>query len=124
MSSTVEQLVFPFTSLDFPGRTTVGLAEIAQRLGCSVDHLLNEAEHGALKGLDLKGAKASRRNIRVPIECYRAYVLGHMTAEFRRDFLRDLPASVKRELRIELIGTSDKAELRELLAQVKAALTS
>ncbi len=100
--TTAEQFVFPFSSLDFPGRTTVSLGEIAQRLGVSVDHLLNEAEHGALKGLDLKGAKATRRNVRVPIECYRAYVLEHMTAKFRGDFVRDLPKHVLIELRGEI----------------------
>lgn len=100
--SAAEQLAFAFASLDFPGRTTVSLGEIAQRLGVSVDHLLNEAEHGALKGLDLKGAKATRRNMRVPIECYRAYVIEHMTAEFRSGFVRDLPRHVLRELLVEI----------------------
>lgn len=122
MTSPTEQLVFPFTSLDFPGRSTVGLGEMAQRLGCSVDHLLNEAEHGALVGADLKGAKAHRRFIRVPVECYRAYVLTRMTGPFRRDFIRDLPASIKRDLRREMIGAADKTELREMMAEIKAAL--
>lgn len=117
-----EQLAFPFASLDFPGRTTLGLGEIAKRIGCSVDHLLNECEHGALCGVDLKGAKATARFIRVPIESYRAYVLTRMTGEFRRNFIRDLPAHIKRELRREMIGAADKAELREMMAEVKEAL--
>jgi hypothetical protein len=120
----VEQMAFPFSSLDFPGRTTVGLAEMAQRLGCSVDHLLNEAEHGALCGLDLKGVNATRRSIRVPIESYRAYVLTRMTGPFRRDFIRDLPAHIKRELRREMIGAADKTELREMMAEIKEALSA
>jgi hypothetical protein len=120
--SVVEQLAFPFSSLDFPGRTTVGLGEMAQRIGCSVDHLLNEAEHGALCGLDIKGFKAVRRTIRVPIESYRAYVITRMTGEFRRDFIRDLPPHVKRELRREMIGAADKTELREMMVEIKEAL--
>ncbi|MDP2226801.1 MAG: hypothetical protein Q8J78_04935 [Moraxellaceae bacterium] len=122
--STAEQLAFPFASLDFPGRTTLGLGEIAKRIGCSVDHLLNEVEHGALCGIDLKGAKATLRFIRVPVEAYRAYVLQRMTGEFRRNFIRDLPAHVKRELRREMIGASDKAELREMITEIKGALTA
>ena len=97
-----EQMSFPFASLDFFGRSTLGLAEIAEKLGCSVDHLLNECEHGALCGVDLKGAKASRRNVRVPIESYRAYVLARVTGPFRADFIRDLPRSVRLELLAEI----------------------
>jgi len=100
--STAEQLAFPFSSLDFPGRTNMSLDEISLRLGCSVDHLLNECEHGALCGLDLKGAKATRRFVRVPIESYRAYVVSRMTGPFRRDFIRDLPREVQHELLVQL----------------------
>ncbi len=125
MTAPAEQFVFPFSSLDFPGRQQpLMLYEIAAKLNCSVDHLLNEAEVGALAGVDLKGAKASRRNVRVPVEAYRRYVLKRMTGEFRRDFIRDLSPLVKRQLRLEMIGAADKAELREMLAEVKAALVS
>ena len=97
-----EQMAFPFASLDFPGRTAITLTEMAARLGCSTDHLLNEAEHGALCGIDLKGAKASRRNVMVPIESYRAYVLARMTGPFRADFVRDLPRAVLLQLQAEI----------------------
>ena len=97
-----EPIGFPFVSLDFPGRTNLSLDEIATRLGCSVAHLLNECENGALCGLDLKGAKATRRFVRVPIEGYRAYVITRMTVPFRRDFIRDLPREVQQELLVQL----------------------
>ncbi len=97
-----EQLCFAFASLDFPGRTTLSLGEIAQRLGVSVDHLLNEVDHGALVGLDLKGAKATLRFVRVPVESYRAYVLARMTGPFRRQFIRDLPRHILKELQAEI----------------------
>ena len=100
--ATSEQLAFPFASLDFFGRSTLALGEIAEKLGCSVDHLLNECEHGALCGVDLKGAKASRRNVRVPIESYRAYVLSRVTDPFRADFIKDLPRAVRLELLVEI----------------------
>lgn len=123
MTPAAEQYVFPFASLDFAGRVApLFLHEIAAKLNCSVDHLLNEAEEGALKGIDLKGAKATRRNVRVPVEAYRRYVLERMTGEFRTDFIRDLSPAVKRQLRLEMIGASDKAELRELLQLVKEAI--
>lgn len=123
MNASVEQFVFPFSTLDFSGRVApLFLHEIAAKLNCSVDHLLNEAEAGALKGIDLRGAKASRRNVRVPVESYRRYVLERMTGEFRRDFIQDLSPAVKRQLRLEMIGASNKTELRELLDQVKEAL--
>jgi hypothetical protein len=97
-----EQLSFVFASLDFPGRTTIGLGEIAERLGCSVDHLLNEVERGALVGVDLKGAKATRRFVRVPLETYRAYVLSRMTGEFRTDFIAELPRATRLQLLQEI----------------------
>ena len=103
-----EQMAFPFASLDFAGRTVITLTEMATKLRCSTDHLLNECEHGALCGIDLKGAKAERRNVMVPIESYRAYVLKRMTGEFRAEFVRDLPRAVKLQLMAEL-----KADLTE-----------
>lgn len=105
MGAPTEQLAFPFASLDFSGRASLGLGEISEKLGVSVDHLLNECEHGALCGIDLKGAKATRRNVRVPVEAYRAYVLKRMTGEFRADFIRDLPFAVRRAMLRDVCGS-------------------
>ena len=98
-----EQLQF-FASLDFPGRATVQVREIAERLGVSVRHLLNEIDEGALVVLDLKAARSSRRCARVPIECYRDYVLDRLSgpAMGRSELLRNLPAAVRRALIHEL----------------------
>lgn len=98
-----EQLTF-FASLDFPGRTTLWLREIAERLGCSVKHLLRELESGSLTGLDIRGAGRSRASVRVPVECYRDYVVRKLTgpADFRMRFLLDLPAATRRALILEL----------------------
>ena len=61
--------------MDFTGRTTVRLPEMAAKLGCSQRHLLNEVEAGVLTALDIGAPSSSRRRrLRVPIECYRAYV--------------------------------------------------
>ena len=99
-----EQLNF-FASIDFPpGRTSVTLAEVAAKLSCTVQHLLNEIDSGTLAGLDIKSAGVSRRSIRLPIECYRNYVLQKLTGpvDFRMRFLRDLPAATRRDLIQEL----------------------
>jgi hypothetical protein len=99
-----EQLQFPFPSLDFPGRSTLLVWEIAERLGVSEKHLFNEVDEGALTVLDLKAAQSSRRCARVPIECYRDYVLGRLTGPLadRAALLRNLPAVTRRQLIREL----------------------
>lgn len=101
-----EQLTF-FASLDFPGRSTLGLAEIAERVGCTVQHLLNQIDEGRFSGLNIAGQSVSRRAIRVPIECYRAWVLSCLTGDvdFKMRFLRELPAATRRQL-IEELNTS------------------
>lgn len=93
-----------FASLDFPGRTTVLLWEIAERLGCSVNHLLELVDQGELAGVDVSSRKVSRRAMRVPVECYRDFVLQRLTGpvDFRMRFLRDLPAATRRQLIREL----------------------
>lgn len=98
-----EQLDF-LASLDFPGRSTVLVREIAARLGLSEKHLFNEIDSGALVVLDAKSAGSSRRCARVPIECYRDYVLKRLTGTVaeRTELLRTLPAAVRRQLVREL----------------------
>ncbi len=100
--STVEQMAFPFASLDFPAHTAITIDQMARKLNVSHNHLLNECDNGELCAVDLKGQKASRRHVRVPIESYRSYVLRRMTGPFRKDFLRDLPRHVREELLREL----------------------
>ncbi len=122
-----EQIVFPFASLDFPGRGSVTLAEISEKLRCSVEHLLNEVEAGAFPGaLDIKGTGASRRTIRVPIEGYRAYVLQRMTGPWRADFVRDLPRATRRELLREtvsaLLDDTPEPKLRAALRSLQTFL--
>jgi hypothetical protein len=97
-----EQLQF-FGSLDFPGRSTLMLWEIADRIGCTVRHLLNEVDSGTLTGLDI-ASTTSRRALRIPVESYRAYILTKVTGpvDFKMQFLRDLPAATRRQLITEL----------------------
>lgn len=102
MSST-EQLTF-FPSLDFPGRRTVMLWEIAERLGLSERKVLNDYESGKLGACDFKGEGCSKRCIRVPVECYREYVLKSFSGDpaFVSTVLRRLPLALRRTLIREL----------------------
>jgi len=98
-----EQLQFPFfASLDFPGRSTLMLEEIARRLGVTVQHLFNETERGELVALDLKNKRVSRRLIRVPVECYRDYVLRKLTGPLRATLIAALPRAVREQLLAEI----------------------
>lgn len=97
-----EQLQFPFPSLDFPGRTILTVAEIAQKLHVSDQQVLNLAEEGAFAGLDLKGLRATKRCLRIPIESYRNFILSRMSGEHRNEFLRALPRGVLRDLHREI----------------------
>lgn len=101
------QLAFPFASLDFEGFTILTVDQIATKLRYSSLHILNLVEQGELVAIDGKSKGATRRECRIPIESYRAWVMTRMTAPFRRDFFRTL----SRDQRMELIR-----ELKESLA--------
>jgi hypothetical protein len=96
-----EQLQF-FASLDFPGRTTLLLAEMAEKLGVSKRHLQKEVEAGVLTVLDVRGKHASQACWRVPVECYRDYVITRLSGPRRSDFLAVLPPATRRQLIAEL----------------------
>lgn len=98
-----EQLTF-FASLDFPGRSSLYLWEISERLGCTVAHLLNLVDSGDFVGIDVASTSSSRRSMRVPVECYRNFILKRLSGpvDFKMQFLRDLPAETRRQLIEEL----------------------
>lgn len=89
-----------FASLDFPGRSTLFLHEIGDRLGCTVQHLLNEVDCGELVVLNIASTASNRRACRVPVECYRAYIVKRLTGpvESAMAFLKQLPAPLRRQL--------------------------
>lgn len=96
------QLDFPFASLDFRGRTVLYMHEIAERLGCSIDQVYDLADDGSLVAVNIASQGASRRELRVPIEAWRDFILVRMTGPARRNFLRQLPPQVRAELLAEL----------------------
>lgn len=97
-----EQLQFPFTSLDFPGRVTLTVDEIATRLGATTQHILDLIEEGELVAVDLSGKGATRRYCKIPVEAYREFIVKRMTGPRRRELLAALPKPTLRELYREL----------------------
>lgn len=107
MPSAITQAEFPFASLDFPGRSTLTVDEIAERLGVTAQHVIDLIEEGALcPSVDLAGKGASRRLLRVPVETYRNFIIARMTGTARLHFLRSLPAGVLAQLREELAAVA------------------
>ena len=102
MTSIAEQLEFQFASLDFPGRTTLYPHEVAEKLGISLDQIYDLADEGELGVIDLASKGAGRRLLRIPLECYRDFVLRRFSGPHRDAFLRQLPKATLRELRREL----------------------
>ena len=96
------QTEFPFSSLDFPGRTTLYPHELAERLGCSIDQVHDLADEGAISAIDIASPGARRRELRVPIEAWRNFIIARMTGPMRRHFLASLPAPVFSQLCSEL----------------------
>lgn len=98
-----EQLQFPFSSLDFPGRMSLRVEEVAQKLGVTAKHITDLIIEGKLRALDVSGLGASRACYRIPIECYRDYVvrsLGEPIEQMR--LLRELPRATLIELQREI----------------------
>ena len=100
--SNPQQLAFPFASLDFEGFTVLTVDQIAVKLNYTSQHILNLVEQGDLHALDGKSVGVTRRNCRIPLEEYRAWVLKRMTGVSRVDFIATLPRSVREALITEL----------------------
>jgi hypothetical protein len=91
----------PFACLDFSGRATVTVKEIARKTGYTPKHIANliEAHHIAA----LNGAlKASRGAWRVPVDEYRRWVCSILTSTERTAFIAQLPEETLHELQNEI----------------------
>lgn len=98
------QMEFTYSSLDFPGRETVKVTEIAERLGYSVQHIINAVDAGDLVACNFAIVGTSKRSLRVPIEEYRAWIMRNLTAPAskRTEWLNQLSRPVLIELHAEL----------------------
>ena len=65
-----EQLTFP--SLSFPGRKTLYVSEVADRLGCTDQHIMDLIEEGKLQAVNIGGA--TRKFWRIPVEAYELFL--------------------------------------------------
>ncbi len=94
-----EQLQFPFPSLDFPGRTMLTLDEVRGKLGLSKQHVIDLIVEGKLQAIDVRSTGARRALYRIPVECYRDFVVRMLTTPAERlRLLRELPKATLREL--------------------------
>lgn len=76
---TPTQLDFPYPSLDWPGRSTVGTRELAERTGLSPMHFRRLVDAGELVALDTAVRTAGRSYYTIPMEEWHAFVLRRMT---------------------------------------------
>lgn len=83
MTSTAPLPPIP-ASLDFNGRTMLRLQEAADRVGVTIQHLIDLIEEGKLRALDFRGAGSKRGTWRIAIEDYRTYVRSVMTVEMQQ----------------------------------------
>lgn len=100
--SSVVKPEFEFLSLDFVGRTTLYPRELAERLGCSIDKIFDLADEGLLCAVNIASKGSRRRDLRIPIEGWRIFILARLTGPLRTEFLRSLPAPVLAQLRVEI----------------------
>lgn len=96
------QIELPFACLDFSGRDTVRLDEIARKLGVSLDTLERLVDDGSLVAVNLARHTGSRRLLRVAVDEYRRFVLTRLTGPARAQFIDALPKETLRELRAEI----------------------
>ncbi len=103
------QLAFPFASLDFEGFTILTVDQIATKLRFTAQHILNLVDQGEMIAIDGKSKKATRRECRIAIEEYRAFIIRRLTgpASVSKAFIHELP----RDVRVALLR-----ELKESLA--------
>ncbi len=103
MSAATDQLQFAFASLDFPGRVNLRVEEIATKLDVTAQHVIDLIVEGKMRALDMRGKDATRALYRVPVECYRDYVMESLTDKTTQlRLLKQLPKATLRELRREL----------------------
>lgn len=88
--ATAHQLDLPFSLLDTQGKVVLSVREVAERLGCTTQHVANLIASGHLAALSI-GQGQSRMAARIPVEAFRDFVIRSLTVPFDRSPLRTLP---------------------------------
>jgi hypothetical protein len=110
MPAAAQQMLLPFAALDFAGRSTVTLSEIALKLGGTAEHFAHLVDDGTLVAIDLSRHVGSRRMIRIPIEEYRRFVVQRLTGQRRAEFLAELTPATRLALAQEVLASLSPAE--------------
>lgn len=118
-----EQLTF-LASLDFPGRTTLTVAEIAERLGYTEQHIADLIDEDQLGAVDGRGKGAGRSAYRVPVECYRDFISARLRGPARTELLANLPEITRSALILELFSGLPAAARSGILARLRTALAA
>jgi hypothetical protein len=81
--------LFPFPSLDFPGRNSITSREVAEAVLCSLEHVGNLCRSGELEG---KREGKTRNGYRITVADWRDFLLRRRVVP-NPDKLRPQPAS-------------------------------
>ena len=67
--------------LSFPGRSVLYVHEVAEKLRCSKQHILDLIDEGRLASIDLAGSgnQTARRSLRIPAEAFRLFLAKQRT---------------------------------------------
>lgn len=95
---------FPFPSLDFPGRTVVTVAELADKLGVTEQHIINLIECQELAAVNTGRVRLGRAWYRIPLESWHAWLLGRVSAPVEQNPLHTLSTPVLRRLLRDIAG--------------------
>ena len=68
-----------YPSLNFPGRSTLRVQEIAAKLRIHPKHVIDLIIEGKFGSVDVCGLNASRSCYRIPIEAYREFISSSTT---------------------------------------------
>jgi hypothetical protein len=118
-----EQITF-FASLDFPGRTTLTLGEIAEKTGYTAQHIADFISEGVIVALDGRGKGSSRASMRVPVESYRNFIVARMTGGMRDELIRALPESTRAALMLEIFTGLPAAARPGALRSLREAMST
>lgn len=75
MTMTIEPQQLDFGGLLFPGRSTLYVSEVAQKLSVTDRHVIDLIEEGKLKAINIGGENTSgRRFYRIPVHWYEEFL--------------------------------------------------
>ena len=86
----IKQLELPYALLDVQGRTILTVREVADRLGCTPQHVCELIASQTLPAINI-GTGKTRMAARIPVESFRDFCIRSMTCPLDQSPLRTLP---------------------------------